>query len=150
MKKIIYPAAAIAFMFAMVACVSRNNVIKHNEEHNKYADKVHNSRNSVDWDGTYTGVIPCADCEGIKVELTLSPQETYKISYTYLGKSDNSFKGAGKFSWDKDGSSVTLDTKDLAFPPYYKVGENKLIQLDMNGQKITGKLSDKYVLIKNN
>jgi len=28
-----------------------------------------NSANSLDWPGTYTGVVPCADCEGINRDL---------------------------------------------------------------------------------
>ena len=27
-----------------------------------------NSQNSLDWEGTYKGIIPCADCEGIKTD----------------------------------------------------------------------------------
>ena len=27
----------------------------------------HNSQNSLDWSGTYKGIIPCADCEGIRL-----------------------------------------------------------------------------------
>lgn len=29
-------------------------------------DPAHNSQNALDWDGEYEGVLPCADCEGIK------------------------------------------------------------------------------------
>ncbi|MDR0646325.1 MAG: copper resistance protein NlpE N-terminal domain-containing protein [Elusimicrobiota bacterium] len=129
MKKIVYMAGAVVFMFALGACVSRNCVVTHDEG---YVDIVRTSRNSVDWDGTYAGIIPCADCNGIKVEITLNLEGTYKISYTYLGKIGH----------------IILDTKE--FPPYYIVGAGKLIQLDMNGQEITGELAGKYVLIKNN
>src|SRR5215831_4012358 len=40
----------------------------------------------------YEGVLPCADCEGIKTELTLyrkaesSDPATYRLSETYLGR----------------------------------------------------------------
>ena len=109
---------------------------------------VHNSMNSLDWAGTYAGIIPCADCEGISVSVILNPDETYMVSYLYLGKDDNfpeSF--SGKFSWDEAGSTITLDTNEI--PPHYKVGENRLIQLDMEGNLITGALADQYVLGKN-
>jgi hypothetical protein len=33
-------------------------------------------------------------------------------------------------------------------PSKYKVGENRLIQLDMQGKPITGALADKFVLKK--
>jgi len=112
-------------------------------------DAAHNSQNSLDWAGTYTGVIPCADCEGISVSLTLHPDETYLLSYSYLGKG-NSFPImiSGKFSWNEAGSTIFLNDAK-GFPPYYIVGENRLIQLDMEGNPITGALADKYVLEKN-
>ena len=35
------------------------------------ADAAHNSRNALDWAGTYEGVLPCADCPGIQTRLSL-------------------------------------------------------------------------------
>lgn len=29
-------------------------------------DTEHTAENSLDWNGKYTGTLPCADCEGIK------------------------------------------------------------------------------------
>jgi hypothetical protein len=34
------------------------------------------------------------------------------------------------------------------FPPYYKLGENTLTHLDLDGNVITGDLADDYVLKK--
>jgi uncharacterized lipoprotein NlpE involved in copper resistance len=109
-------------------------------------DKVHNSQNSLDWQGTYTGVIPCANCEGIKVQITLS-DSTYQASYLYLGhEKGEAIQISGKFSWDSTDGTIILENTDI--PPYYKVGENRLIQLDMEGNPITGELADMYVLTK--
>ncbi|MBB5634923.1 putative lipoprotein NlpE involved in copper resistance [Pedobacter cryoconitis] len=108
----------------------------------------HNSMNSVDWDGIYKGIVPCADCEGIETTIVLGKELTYSIKTKYLGKSDAKvFEEKGKFSWDKSGQIITLnDIKDG--PNKYFVGENKIIQLDMEGKEITGKLADHYVLKK--
>ena len=32
---------------------------------------MHTTMNSLDWDGTYTGILPCADCKGIETNITL-------------------------------------------------------------------------------
>jgi uncharacterized lipoprotein NlpE involved in copper resistance len=110
-------------------------------------DATHNSQNSRSWEGTYFGVIPCADCEGIRVQITLN-DNTYQVSYQYLGKEDvTPEQFSGKFSWDESSNIVTLDHKEI--PPYYQVGENKLIQLDMEGNEITGELAEMYILTKN-
>lgn len=107
----------------------------------------HNSSNSLDWQGTYRGTIPCADCEGIETELTLNQDNTYWLKTSYLGKSDQAFDEKGTFSWNEAGNTITLSgTKNR--PSQYFVAENKVIQLDMAGNKITGNLSENYILKK--
>jgi uncharacterized lipoprotein NlpE involved in copper resistance len=108
-------------------------------------DAAHNSQNSLNWDGVYTGVIHCADCPGIEVQLTLNTDATYAITYLYQEK-NNSYTYSGTFKWDETGNKITLDTNEV--PPHYAVGENTITQLDMEGNKITGELADKYVLVK--
>jgi uncharacterized lipoprotein NlpE involved in copper resistance len=107
-----------------------------------------NSQNSLDWQGTYKGVTPCADCEGIETEITLNADLTYTIKTKYLGKGDGKvFEEKGSFVWDKTGGSITLQARKGA-PSQYKVGENRLIQLDREGNIISGALAEKYVLTK--
>ena len=110
----------------------------------EYLNDGHSAENSLDWDGTYKGTIPCADCEGIDVKITLNTDKTYTMSYTYLGKNGKPAVASGKFTIDK--SKITLDSKD--FPPHYMLGENKLIQLDMEGNPIESNFAEKYVLSK--
>ena len=101
---------------------------------------------NLDWVGTYTGTIPAASAEGINVRLRLSNDQTYTIRYEYVGRPEGNFESTGSFKWDKTRSIITLDSNDL--PPYYKVGENTLTQLDMNGKVITGNFADMYILTK--
>lgn len=111
-------------------------------------DAVHNSANSLDWPGTYKGTVPCADCEGIETTLTIDADSNYVISTQYLGKKKS--KGMdkkGRFSWSKEGAIITLQGIKNA-PSQYQVGENMLIQLDMQGKKITGDNAALYQLIK--
>lgn len=110
-------------------------------------DNSHNSANSLDWAGEYKGVVPCADCEGIETSLTLNMDNSYQLSTIYLGKDATPFKQQGSFEWDAKGSVIRLlNQKDG--PALYKVGENQLFQLDMEGQLITGDLADNYKLTK--
>ena len=115
----------------------------------KFLMDTHSSQNSLDWQGTYKGITPCADCEGIETELVLNKDLTYVIKTKYLGKGDGkTLEESGNFVWDQSGSSITLEGSK-GRPSRYKVGENKLIQLDMKGNVISGALAEKYVLIKN-
>ena len=113
---------------------------------NQSPDSAHNSGNSLDWAGVYTGTIPAASSPGIEVQIRLNPDLTYELRYEYLDRQNPIFNWAGSFRWDTAGSIITLDVKDL--PPYYKVGENTLIQLDRNKNVITGSLADNYILKK--
>ena len=137
MKKIILKFA-ILLMVLSVSCGG-------GQKNNVSADTFQNARSSVEWHGAYFGIIPCADCEGISVEFTLNEDETYQVSYVYIGK-DNDIPAifSGNFSWSEDGNCITLDSENL--PPHYKVAERMLIQLDLEGNPITGEFADMYVL----
>lgn len=107
-----------------------------------------NSRTSLDWNGTYSGIVPCADCEGIETTLTLNQDMTYYIVTNYLGRNDaleETFNGT--FKWDETGSKIFLEGVKYA-PNQYKIGENQIWQLDKSGNMITGELADHYILYK--
>lgn len=106
-----------------------------------------NSRNSLDWAGTYTGMLPCADCEGIQTVIQLNNDSRYTMRTKYTGKTDDIRSVSGSFTWDKEGSVITLGDLGSA-PASYKVGENTLTQLDKNGNVITGALAGNYILQK--
>lgn len=107
--------------------------------------RADSSETSLDWDGTYRGVVPCADCEGIETELTLSPDRTYVLKTRYLGKPGADRELRGTFVWNDLGSTITL-SNNPGGPTQYRVGENVLMQLDLQGEPITGALAPKYRL----
>jgi len=107
----------------------------------------HNSANSIDWMGTYIGIVPCADCEGIETEITITKDLTFVMKTTYLGKGDQIFEEKGSFTWNAAGTTILLQGLQNK-PNHYFVGENKIWQLDLSGNRITGDLADKYILKK--
>lgn len=107
-----------------------------------------NSKNALDWPGTYQGTLPCADCEGIKTQITLLGDGTFTRSLEYLGREDGKTHEQGTFSWDETGSTITLTSEDGQTQMYF-VGENVLFHLDQEGNRITGNLADRYRLQKN-
>jgi len=106
-----------------------------------------NSRVSLDWEGTYKGVLPCADCEGIQTEVSIARNGTSLVRSLYLGKSDRVFVEEGSFSWDREGRTITISGNKGSITRYL-VGENRLIMLDSQGNRITGQLADRYQLDK--
>ncbi|HIQ35099.1 MULTISPECIES: copper resistance protein NlpE [Acinetobacter] len=151
MKKSII-ALSLASVF-LVACSKTDN--KNNQEQTPTAaseavavDSAHTAENSLDWNGTYKGVLPCADCEGIETELELNADKTYELKETYLGKGDGkAFESKGSFQFDANNTSV-IELDKTGDNRKYFVAEGYLKALDMEGNEITGDLADKYELKK--
>ncbi|UTV29465.1 copper resistance protein NlpE [Photobacterium atrarenae] len=116
-------------------------------EQEVYVDAAHNAQNALDWNGTYQGTLPCADCDGIKVTLTLNTDGTYSLTEKYLGKENGEFSSNGNFNWNAAGNTISVPSDDGAFAQYF-VAENQLFRLDQEGQRITGDLAEQYVLSK--
>ena len=139
---------SVSISLALAGCASVNS--EHTtqaiqEEPNMNAD---NSRTSLDWPGVYKGLLPCADCEGIQTTISLSKDGAYTRSLSYRGKSETQMTDRGQFTWHEAGGHITLTDKQ-GQTQQYLVGENQLVHLDQQGQRITGELADRYILIKN-
>lgn len=97
--------------------------------------------------GTYKGVLPCADCDGIETVIVLKADGSYTRTITYLGKKENNvLSGSGNWTWVND-FTINLGSS-VEGPARYDVTEDKLIQLDMAGNRITGELASQYELKK--
>ena len=135
----------IVFVLVVVAVAVAVAVSVSCRSNQKIAD-THDSKISLDWEGVYTGTIPAADVDGINVRMQLKKDNTYELTYDYIGKPEAAFTFTGSFRWDDTGNVITIEIADA--PSHYKVEENRLIQLDMEGNLITGDLADNYVLQK--
>ena len=106
-----------------------------------------NSRNSLDWPGTYLGSIPDPDGNITETGLHLREDGTYRLE-TATGSGEAEVH-SGRFAWEADGGSIKLlDIDSTSRPIYYRVGENHLRQLDLVNRTIEGKLDDTYSLAK--
>lgn len=132
----------VVLTFVVSSCKS------HQQVNQQPVPDGHNSQNSLDWAGVYRGLLPCADCEGILMELELNTDLTYELSYQYQGASSEVIKEKGNFKWNNSGSKITLIGKDQEVNRKYQVGENQLFSLDGDGNRITGELADMFILRK--
>lgn len=107
-----------------------------------------NVQTSLDWNGTYKGTMPCANCEGIETKLELNKNETYKLYRKYIGLKDIQQEELeeGSFTFDTKKPSIIF----LGSPSNRKVflGENYAEFLDEDGDKITGPLAEMNKLKK--
>jgi heat shock protein HslJ len=78
---------------------------------NAMSDPAHNSRNSLDWAGTYAGALPCADCPGVQAQLRLNRDESYELSFQFLERDKAPSEARGRFTWQASGNALTLDAQ---------------------------------------
>jgi uncharacterized lipoprotein NlpE involved in copper resistance len=116
-------ALTLALAAALGACMPRNDAA--------VPDPAHNSRNALDWAGSYEGVLPCADCPGIKTRLVLSADGQFELSTQYLDRQVVPQTVRGRFHWNSAGSSITLDAAGAG--QQFQVGEGRLLQLNRDG-----------------
>lgn len=106
----------------------------------------HTAQNALDWQGTYSGILPCASCSGIETEISLNNDQTYVLTQEYLDK-QNVFTSKGKFTWQNNNiqleDSASKDSKII-----FKVEEGRLRKLDTQGNQIEGAMADNYILFK--
>jgi copper homeostasis protein (lipoprotein) len=63
-----------------------------------------------DLPATYSGLLPCADCVGTRVQVNLLPAHAYVQRLTYMRDgSDQSYYDIGSWSLSEDGRTLTLD-----------------------------------------
>jgi uncharacterized lipoprotein NlpE involved in copper resistance len=146
-KLVILSLIFVAFFSCKNNKTTETDIIKTNTEVQQVPD-MHTSENSLDWYGTYQGILPCADCEGIQTEVTLRDNNTYTIKRIYIGKDETVFEETGDLRWTEDGSTVVLTNTNDGNATLFKVGENHLKQLDLKGRAIEGELAEKYILQK--
>lgn len=142
-NKVMILAAAIT----LVACGGNQQKKAVSEKVKADAVKVdmHDAESSLDYQGTYTGVFPAADCPGIDMRLTLKKDGTYSLHMKYLDR-DSEFDEKGAFTVKEN--LLTLTPSEGGQPQYYKVEENRLRRLDAEKQPVTGALADNYILQK--
>lgn len=140
--------AIFLMVFLLINACSDSTTEKANAEatDEKVADDAHTSQNSLEYWGTYTGELPCADCEGIKVMLIITESDEFKRKISFIGKDNEVIVEKGKIKWLEGGSVIELH--DVDPPRLFRVGENSITQLDEDGEVITGKLAKMYVLQK--
>jgi copper homeostasis protein (lipoprotein) len=90
----------------------------------------------------FAGLLPCADCEGIRYELDLHAPDAFFLRMTYLGKpAQNVFDDVGEWTVAADGKTLVL--RGGREPPLMFSIEDagSLRKLDAQGQPIAAELN---------
>lgn len=99
--------------------------------------------------GVYVGVLPCADCEGIRTEIVLHDDYSYEITSLYLGTKSDVEEFVETGSWDLIEGIIELhDHTQGDLIKKLRMEPNGVRYLDLEGEMIQGSLAGMYVLTK--
>ncbi len=93
---------------------------------------------------SWKGTIPCADCEGIAVQLTFNPDKRFRQTYVYLGKNVSPFVDSG--NWAVEKNDMIRLTGNNGHKSYLRMAGNRLQMLDANKKTIDSPLKEMYFL----
>jgi uncharacterized lipoprotein NlpE involved in copper resistance len=99
---------------------------------------------------SYSGVLPCSNCEGIQITINLMGDYSYQKLSNRLGKKGKkigeTIDETGRWMLHGRDTVQLLDVTDG--PNKYLKTDTSLIQLDGSGERITGELASLYELKK--
>ena len=151
MRNLVY----LLFLLVLVACSGNNG--------NKIDTVNHTTSTGNSALGVFTGVLPCADCEGIETTITLKEnkvknERTYSLKEVYIGQGSNKpFETKGTWTIIKgtplDPNAIVYqlavdndDPEDSDVVNYLVVDNSTLKLLDDEMNEIDSKLN--YILKK--
>jgi copper homeostasis protein (lipoprotein) len=99
---------------------------------------------------SYTGVLPCTDCSGIRTTINLMGDFSYQKLSSRIGKngkkSGETQDETGRWALMGKDTVQLLDVTDG--PNKYLETDSSLVQLDLNGSRITGSDAARFELKK--
>ncbi len=137
MKKLIF-----FFITASIILSSCNFSLKAQKSEKKKSSIVESIKKTPELTGVYLGMLPCADCSGIKTEIRLSGDSTYETAIRYLGKPLDVFLSHGHYKWDKAEKKIILEKGEGSNigPQQFLFRNDSLIALNSEGKKFQGTL----------
>jgi copper homeostasis protein (lipoprotein) len=124
---------------ALIACKPSSRTA------NGVAD-MHNSMNSLDWEGVYLGMLPCDGCAEMKSMLRLTTDMQFVLEAD-AGQHEI-IRRKGAFQWNENGNSITLEMdNDSRLPKVYTVGEKRIT---LAGELAHNHNTSHYILEKDN
>ena len=134
-----------ACLIAITGCDSPQN---HHSRIESGETKTEKQLENLNFYGTYEGILPAADCEGIRTALTLNNDNTYVLRSEYIGEKDAIFESKGSYHFI-NGRLMELAQSSSNEKSYYKILDGSKVMLsDKVGTVNQGVLAEYYILKK--
>jgi len=82
---------------------------------------------SQKYHGVFYGVLPCKDCVGTKVTLSLKNRNNYLLVTQPAKNSAREYFEKGKYNWDEKSKIVTLSPRKKSVTRKYQINKNNTI-----------------------
>ncbi len=139
------PVLARSDMEIMGDVQRAREMARQNGDHSKHMESVDESQK---FRGVYYGYLPCKECAGIKMTLSLKNKKNYLLVTQYAQASNREYYDKGKYKWDEKTSTVTLTSrKDSSVRKFFIKDEGTLVKLSSEGKLMKGD-QDKYSLVR--
>lgn len=124
----------------------QEKVLKTRESTSQHVDHSAHEK-SVDekdvFHGVFYGFLPCDDCDGLKMTLSLKQNNNYLLVSQFAKASSREFYEKGKYSWDEKNRILVLTPrKDAPVRQFRIEDDSTLIQLDSKGAPMAGDQED--------
>lgn len=122
------------------------SVACNNHTHN--SKRLNNTNRFDSVTGHFIGMFPCADCSGLRMDLTLKPDSSYILKRTYVASpsGDTTFVVKGRWTLktgNKYQSFCVLNPGDsLRMELFEIITADSLLQVDREGRKINSPFNE--------
>lgn len=104
-----------------------------------HAIHVNPTDNNQAFHGVFYGYLPCNDCPGIKMTLSLKQNNNYLLVTQSAKESSREFYEKGKYSWNDENHTLVLTPRKGAATRQYLIdNKESLIQLNSDGTRMSG------------
>ncbi|MCK5898284.1 MAG: copper resistance protein NlpE N-terminal domain-containing protein [Methylococcales bacterium] len=140
------PASAKSDMEIMADVQRAREKLREKAGHAKHEMKP--VEESQKYRGVFYGYLPCDDCAGVKMTLSLKNKQNYLLVTQYARSSNKEYYEKGKYEWNKKTRMVTLTSRKAGKIQKYRIkNEGKLILLSPDGVTLKGN-QNKYTLLR--
>lgn len=132
-----------------ISCNKEKDVLDKEVEGITQIETPKTIENSLNYEGTYEGILPCieSDCKEIELSIQLLPDHHYIYSTKKIGIDDEPLLTAGVFEFEEDGNTIVFPSI-ANVPNSFLIEKKQIYQLDKNQQKIKGPNASRFILKK--
>lgn len=139
--KNIFSPLVLLLLFS-IGCQNKKALKSKEAKTSKTIVDTHDSEFSIDWDGTYFGMLPCESCLGISRMITLHNDGTFIEMTEHLNSGQKPIVKEGQFQWNENKRVIACNEN------FYLVGEDVLYFLQKGSGTKQDKLDKKPMLYK--